>query len=778
MRLLKNYLLWILFFMPIFSFEQQAEATTSIPDRVSLNGIFSTDVGVSGNSAALIDDVAIITNGLASQVGALWSTQENLLDFKQDFNMVSYVNQGDAAASSGDGLVFLLKSANNTSNWFTYSGASMGALGENKYQGALGLPNSIGVEFDLYGNKSSADGFFDNGITGTYNNNHIAVVYPGTLEGYTDNFNIFGSTRYVKHDSLITNVNLASGNWTRVELNWETNEQDYTKGILTFKINDQMPIQISSAHLNSQIFQNGVVSEAFWGFTGSTGPTYKADQRVIFERVPGLVNADTSIKMFDRAGQEILNQATVNGGSEVTIAIEAEWLGGKQNWTDIDLATVIPSGVVLLDDTTKVNGTAIDDSLVWEGNILTIKSGIIPDLGGHDSNTINKASITFKVRIINDTFQSQTITSRMVGRNAVYEATPFSFNTKNITIGAMINSHEDGEVILDNSIDSFIVEFGWNNENRVPLAHAIKLEQNGQFEMITEFEETATEINGSFTYNILEQFLQLPYGMFKLHYSITNQETGEVSSAVIVLYKQNAPTVTISPLENQSIFTIGEKIPLKVSISDYDSESIKLIGQLSDNQKIDFGTYQILQSEENNIELELDTSNVPIGKYDFKLWAVDTEGNESDFFALNDIYIQGKLSFASIPSSFNSDSIKIGGSDKKVEGMGPIIISDQRLLDREWKLQVNLVNSNFINKNNFIGQNHYAHDSFFYYKNNGEKFVISTNPIEILQSNEGTSDEYILNQDGENGFYFSPNNSMLSGTYGGIVKWSLLSTPI
>ncbi|WYJ94441.1 hypothetical protein A5889_001954 [Enterococcus sp. 9D6_DIV0238] len=773
--MLKRMLLGILLSIPFFSWGFQSEASTNIPDRVSLDGIFTSDVGVSGNSATVVDDTAIITNGSANQVGALWSTPENLLDFTQDFNMVSYVNQGAAAAASGDGLVFLLKSAGNT---FTSSGAAMGALGENRYQGALGIPNSIGIEFDLYGNKASADGFFDNGITGPFNNNHIAVVYPGTSTGYTDNFNIFGSTRYVNHHSLITNVNLASGNWTRLELNWKANEQDYTKGILTFKINDQEPIQISPEYLNSQIFQNGLSSEAFWGFTGSTGPTYKADQRVIFERVPGLVNADTSIRMFDGNGQEILENGTVNGGSEVTIAIEAEWLSGKQNWTDIDLTTIIPNGMNLVENTTKVNDEIIEDSLIWADNSLNIPSGIIPNLGEHNNNPTNKASITFKAKIINDDFYSQSITSRLAGRNAVYESVPFNFNVADVTIEAKILSHQNDEVILDNDIDSFLVEFGWTNENSLLLTHSIQLEQNGQFELIKEFEGTEIEVSGSFTYDIFESFLQLPYGQFNLHYNVTNQETGATSSAKIALYKQNAPTVSISPLENQSIFTVGERIPLNVSISDRDSESIRLFGKLSNNELIDFGIYQLSQLEEKDVALEVDTSNLEFGKYTFELWGVDAEENESDIARLNDLFIQGTLSITSFPSSFNSGPIKIGGGDVKVEDMSPVTVLDQRLFNEEWKLQVNLVGSNFVNKNNVTSQNYFAHDSFLYYKINGEKFSITTTPTDILQSKEDADGEYTLDQEGENGFYINPTNSMIQGTYEGTLNWNLISAPI
>lgn len=81
-NLIKGFsLLCLLAYFLIFSSSVQADET--IPNRVSLDGIFTTNLGVSNNSSEVVDDVGVITNGLPNQVGALWSTEDNLLDFKK-----------------------------------------------------------------------------------------------------------------------------------------------------------------------------------------------------------------------------------------------------------------------------------------------------------------------------------------------------------------------------------------------------------------------------------------------------------------------------------------------------------------------------------------------------------------------------------------------------------------------------------------------------------------------------------------------------------------------
>lgn len=100
-NLIKGFsLLCLLAYFLIFSSSVQADET--IPNRVSLDGIFTTNLGVSNNSSEVVDDVGVITNGLPNQVGALWSTEDNLLDFKKDFNMVAYVKQTGVAGAAGD----------------------------------------------------------------------------------------------------------------------------------------------------------------------------------------------------------------------------------------------------------------------------------------------------------------------------------------------------------------------------------------------------------------------------------------------------------------------------------------------------------------------------------------------------------------------------------------------------------------------------------------------------------------------------------------------------
>ena len=779
-------LLFCLSFVLLFS--DVAYSAPLPPEHVSLDGIFTTDLGVAGNSASIAGgDVANITDGSASQVGALWSTEDNLLDFTEDFNMISYISQSSANGKAGDGMMFVLQSQTESPQWFTYAGASMGALGENKYKGTYGIPNSAAIEFDLYGNRSGSDGFFDNGISGIYNNSHVAVVYPGIAEEYSDNFVILGtSTRYLNHRELITDVDLANGEWNRLEVNWKTNPADYTKGVLTFKLNDREPVQFDSTYINSQIFKNGTVSKAYWGFTASTGPTYRANQSVVFRRVPGLVNAVTNIEVFNKQDEKLIEGETIDGNSELKIQLTAEWLGGKQNWQNILAALQLPEGVNVVPDTTKIDDVLVDDSLVWQENTLTTTDGQIGDLGNKVNNTKMTSTISFHVKAKNDEYFNQSISNQFSGKNAIYSTTPFSFDIAPVSLSTSILSPKDHSVIVDNDLLSLGIEASWESKGSLLINQSLGIEQANQFKTITaDVIENPSTDSGLLSYDILSDFLQLDYGEFVVDYTVldikSNGQNGQISDSStsrITLYKQNAPTVTFDDSTPLPIFKIGEPIILPLSINDNDSSTITLTAKIEGQSETNSQEISHEPGVASVTEMHCNTTGLTPGKYTVTVYGTDSEGNKSNVVTLKDVMVEGELTLASIPTNFNNTTIKIGGSPVKIDNMGKISVLDERMSDKNWVLKANLVDTNFVNDNNPSGKLAVANEDFFYYKSNGKKMNISTVPIDLFMNISDTeATEFVLDQTNDNGFYYNPNNSMALGNYHATVNWSLVSAP-
>lgn len=776
-NLIKGFsLLCLLAYFLIFSSSVQADET--IPNRVSLDGIFTTNLGVSNNSSEVVDDVGVITNGLPNQVGALWSTEDNLLDFKKDFNMVAYVKQTGVAGAAGDGMVFLLQGATPELKWFTYSGASMGALGENKYKGTLGIPNSIGIEFDLYGNRSSQDGFFDNGISGVYKNSHIAVIYPGMEAGYQDNYVLLGtSTRYVKHDNLITDVDLANGNWNRLDLHWQTNESDFTKGVLAYQINGGTPIIINSEILNAQVFLNGSVSTAYWGFTGSTGPTYKAVQNVVFQRVPGLVDAKVKMNVVNKDGQEFPNGAVLEGNTTYTVNVTADWLDGKQNWQNILLETTLPEGIEIVPDTTTIDGNNISDTLIWSANTLKTSDNQIPPLGNKQENTQTSSTISFKVKTKNDNFTNQNITNRFSGRNAIYNLEPYTFTIKPVTLSATITSPKDQAVIVDNNLTELSIETSWIAKGTASITQAIGYAQGGELQLVTLNQETITNEEGNFSYDMIEAFKKLSYGEFSVEYLLKNENNLSTSSK-ITLFKQNAPSVSLKETEQSNTFYKGSPIKIPVLVEDKDSSYLDIIMEVEGQSEPYRQTIEHIPGETQEVELNYDTSLLTPGIYTLKIYCMDSEKNKSEILSLDDIYLEGFLAFEKVPQAFSSDALKIGGNPEKVTNIGEIAITDSRVKRDNWLLEAHLVDSNFVNTASGTSKALTASNNFFYYQLDGQITSISTEPVTILRSNPtDTATRITVNQEQANGFYFNPNNAMGIGTYQGKIQWNLISAP-
>lgn len=736
------------------------------PNHVRLDNIFETNLGVSGNSASVQDGVVKITNDLSNELGAVWSTPNNMLDFTKDFRAVMHINQGDRGYGAADGLVFVIQGLSNQVKWFTHSGAAMGALGENHYNGALGIPNSIGIEFDLYGNDGPAGGYFDKGITSIYNNNHVAVVYPGIASGYLDNWSLFGSTRNVVHHDLMNNINLAGGQWTRFELNWIVEE-----GILTAKVGNNESITIDPEYLNSQVFQNGTVSKAYWGFTGSTGPSNFAKQQVVFEEVPGLVEAETSISLADQEGVAIGEGSSVYGTSVLNTTVTANWLGGKQNWEDIISEIELPPSLEVVPNTTKINGLDRSDD-AWDGRILSTTLGDIPNLGTFSGNTLVKVEITFDVKVLNESLSGQKITEKFFGSNFFNEDGYFEFSVIKTLPEAFIISPDPESIFLEGEFNNLYFDFMWRDPERSTIEQVIEYNQNGVSTTVHNSVEDTSSGEGNFLYDFYNDFKELDYGSFEMNYRI-QAANGEKACYNSTYYKQFRPQITINEKDEVPSYQIGLPINIQVEVEDRDSTSLSLYIQ------VDNGDFQKVTEVSHNTEAKtiidhsIDTANFDPGYHTINAYVVDIEGNDSTTESLSNIIVEGYLKISDFPESFGLDGLKISNSEIKIADFGRIAILDQRILSRGWSLSAQLVEGRFTSGDTGNGQ-HKARKDFFFYRDGIKDIVIADIPAIIAKDNsEFTLEEVVIDQDEDKGFYFNTSSDMVFGTYKATVNWTI-----
>lgn len=767
-------------------------------NQVRLDGIFAMELGVPGNSAQAGERVVTVTNN-TSQKGAVWSVENNLLDFTENFHMISYVNQSKIGNSElADGMVFVVQGYNAKPTWFTAMGGSLGALPTNiKQDGLIGIPNSIGVEFDLYGNNNATDGYFDKGTIGTP---HAAVVYPGggLNVGYTQNSLIWGNYKVITHDGAMT-YPTGADIWNKLEMDWkldEANPNDITKGKLTFTLNGQN-MSFSQEKFQNLVLKNGTVSKAYWGYTGATGPTYSAKQQIYFEQVPGLVNAETAINLYDSNNQPILEGTLLKGLSVVNVELSAKWLSGKQNWDELSVQTELPGSLEIIEGTTEVNGKKPVEN-PWIGNKLTTKVGDIPNLGTYNDATQQEAKVTFQARVKSTASANQQITADFNGDNAFYDGKSISFGTEKNDLSANFTNVKNNEVIFyDTSMGegfTFPVSVDWISAwSKGTAKQKLSISQGNKNILVKEegVEATKGTMNAD-----LSEFIkgaigtaQVDYGEFQLKYEITVTSEGvsQTFETSLTLFKRSKPYVFNVKL-NDIVATPGTTVKVKlgdpITIAgqyiDFDSPNVSIYLKVGTEGKlIEMGPLTPPAIGENaEFSYKWDTTGMAIGEYPISIYAKDSEGNIGPETSLGKVVFDGELTLSVANPHFSVTDLVIGNEQsKKVENMGTVAIDDTRIVKGNWRLNVSLA-ENFTNKRESDGFTHVARDDFFSYHNGTAITPISkdSNSSLIKVGTEG-AEKSEVDQSGENGFYFKSYDGLMIGNYEATVNWSFIDAP-
>lgn len=372
-------------------------ALKTAPQGIALDDIF-TPGETDANQAKVVDTTnpditgtqAVMVTNAKNQFGTIWSTDDNAFELDKDETVSMWIYFGNRGKKAADGMAFVLQNderglAATPTYGKKVAGETLGVWGvdNNSKQtdtnelAKLAIQNSWALEFDThlntsktYNNAGGADSF-DAGRTGP----HIASNYPGEANTYEfvktttglwpAVFTAYYATQ--RHRGLIEGGSdytmLANGAWHHVTLNWDATEET-----MTYTFDDKDPATgqdqtgtSQQVSVDPKIIDPDNTGKVRWGFTGATGDDY-ANNLVIFEGVPGLVDVSATTKLTDLTTDQTVNDGdAILGQDELQLDYVLKYHGGKQSWKDVVAKLTLPDKVAFKSGTvTYANGQTED----------------------------------------------------------------------------------------------------------------------------------------------------------------------------------------------------------------------------------------------------------------------------------------------------------------------------------------------------------------------------------------------------------------------------------
>ncbi|WP_086314877.1 hypothetical protein A5821_002467 [Enterococcus sp. 7F3_DIV0205] len=387
----------IVFTLVCIPLKAEALGYVDAPQSVPLDQIFVTPKGansyVEGNNV-------VITDKKVSQIGSIFSTEQNKMDLSKDFYSEMYIYiDGDA-----DGIAYVMHNdPDKIANFSGLVGSGLSIYGDKVVYGSPNkvggkqLKNSFAIEFDTYFNGDS----YDSGLNKNSDKGHIAYSFPDKLSSY----------KYKSPSTSITGINhsglqyptfkLGDGQWRLLKIQW-TAWNASNVGNLTYTFGDLASVSVP---ISRDTFGTDSV---YWGFTGSTG-ALSEKAVVAFKSVPGLVNYTENVEFMNTEGKKI---QSITQDSEVTVHYSGQYTGGKQNMIQPTFKFALSPNQVYQQGTLLLNGVPATPTYI--NNELAIP--LSKDLSA--TNPI--VDIQFKVKdtkVTNDT--KLTLTAQAVAKNII-----------------------------------------------------------------------------------------------------------------------------------------------------------------------------------------------------------------------------------------------------------------------------------------------------------------------------------------------------------------------
>ncbi|MBC1397641.1 lectin-like domain-containing protein [Listeria fleischmannii] len=773
-KIIKKYsvlIVFIMIFMPAF----RINAATVPPAHVEdLTGLF--EIKSESTSSVDSDGIVTITPNQGNVIGSIWSTEKNLLDFTKSFSLTSYLYFGPQVNEVGDGMALVFQAYNGTPKWYTYNTSALGYLGNPRDENSIGIPNSFAIEFDLFNNQTDNDGWYDQDLPTSNQGQHIAYLWPGDLAQYSSWWAWFQTQRNVIHYNPISYL-LTNDNWIKLDVNWDAEAQK-----LQYIIDDTQVVDVPYEALYTNVLSHNTT--VFWGFTGATG-TYSAPQKVVFQQVPFLVEANPQITVENLTRNKQMSSGdAIHVNEKVRLTYSVEYVNGKQTWKNIRTTLTNDPNFIL--DTNSItvtpyfgetagNSYKLDDSALTEGILQFPSNGMGPnlDLSG---DIPSKMVINYEGHYADDTPQTAIyLKSEYKGDNAVYQASPFELiPTQNLPPVLTFTEIADVSVVDTDEIKTIDGTFQDPNQSELTLRYAI----DGVTVKTEKVDGTNTD--GTWTYTLTKsQIDNLSGGEHTFQVTAENQ-MGQTTTITKKLLKKFAPVTKLTLLNETNKILKGGDAIFKVDWHDLDSEQVQFFYQIDDAPVVELGSKENpILGEVQSFEWTINTANLDYGSHTVKVYAVDSEQHTAAP-SQESILVDGKIGFQQIPQDFSIDAIiQQRTTTSKVTDIGPITIEDTRFEKTSWRLQAKLVAVAGEEKPGFVSQSgHTLPPETFYYQNNqGKKFQIDTAGNTILDIAAGQEGRVTLNQEGTAGFYVHIFSWAYADDYQAAIEWQIIEAP-
>ncbi|PEF42454.1 hypothetical protein CON22_28785 [Bacillus cereus] len=727
------------------------------PGGIKLDNIFTVP---SGSNSILIKnnkfDIVQLTDSKTNQSGAVWSTDGNKMDLTKDFESSMYIYFGDSGDGAADGMAFVMQSDKDGNKAFrTGEGARLGVwdfVEPKKYGGAIG--NSFAIEFDTYHNGVS----FDSEVR---KENHIAWSYPNKSGSYYEKSNM----KQLIHHDIQYPGNLSDNNWHNFNIKWNSKQST-----LTYQFDNQssvvVPININDIFGTTQVY---------WGFTGSTGSNFEMN-RVVFDKVPGLVDAEVKADILDSTTQKSVVGTKVASGTQLTYKLEANYFGGKQPWRDINLSSKIDSNVSFVPGSFRwidPSGNEFQLGEEWEEELWENGTLNTP-LSDMDLDNL-KQTVLFDV-ITNKVAQDTVVSERGFFDGLNYKTkTPESIYTISAPIEnkvpeiSLAQENETLKVPMGQDVD---VSGKWKDEDgtKVTITYKLSGQVIGQSQLQSNQENTFQD----WKYTIPKDKLKLGVNHLEVYATDGDGANSETKSLNISI--SSPPAITLTEENKDVEIDYGKNLKFSGTVNDLDgaNKELALYYVVDDNEPVAFS--KVINSnpgKENVFAGEILTSNMNEGTHTISVYAVDEENLQSNICKFT-LHVVKRLAFADDIKDVEFAATQISSIPKISERVSnyPIHIISSKGKGSKWKLKAELTKP-------LVSKENHTLEGLFFKKSNGEEEKLVLNNPVIVESGELTEDYFDINLNWKNneGLLLRVDPSAYIGSYAGELTWTLEDAP-
>ena len=732
----------------------KAANESSPPPHIELTDIFQLPAGSNSILIPNADgDIVQLTDALKNQNGAVWSTPRNMMDLTHDFESSMYIYFGNQGTNAADGMAFVMQNDPAGPNKIVQGdGAQLGVWDSTNYDTwDKGIRNSFAVEFDTHNN---GNGGFDKQVD---DNDHIAWNFPGnrsTYNDYKDNLDWFKKKRFLSHNNPQYPGELSVDKWIPFNIKWSAQNQT-----LTYQFNHMDPVTVSID--TNTVFGS---TNVYWGFTGSTGAQVEMN-RLVFEKVPGLVDASLKKTILDENGRDV-HQTTVNSGQTLTYRLEGNYLSGKQDWKDISASLELSEQVSFIPGTLRGKSTGgtevpLPDSY-WKDKLLEV------DMGTMNRND-NESYLTFKAKVNSVSAPTQVSEHGVYSGKNHIETSNFVEYEIATNIAPQIQLEHAGSTQQILYGKDYQLSGTWKDVDGTKgeihfIVNGVETSVSSDTSTVdtwTSYKKTISASDLKLGENLIDVYVVDESGTSSNHEQLTIQTL-------------LAPTVSLNDAGTTVNLEVGTPYKLEGTWRDQDSPKADLYYEIDGNVLGPFSEENPNLGSENTFTYSIDSDYLNVGKHTLNVYSIDSEQNKSNTESLT-INVYGTLAFTQVSPTVSFKTTEVPLTKKIVQRNEDwdIRVKDTRGVGGSWHLDMTLA-SEFSDIDRPLN---YLADGLIYKRGETETTIVP-GVSETVYTNQTTGiTEVPISWSDNEGVLIQVNAASMIGTYEGTLNWTLVDGP-